>query len=320
MLHRRLALTGIALCALASACSDQATGDPGRDFQNGTGNYYPPQQGTGYGGRHGTGYGGSYGTAGAAGGTISDGAAGATTSDGAAGATASDGGAGAAASDGGGDTKSSAPAACIVGATATFSLAWSLEDATGADSTCDGVGGKTVDIDVVNASTGAEALATIPCGALAATTCGMPAGTYSISMKLRDAAGNVLTEIVAPLMFLVDGHETGVTSLPFQVGGDPTKGRGFAATWSIDKVSTGAIETCAQAGAASVRLTAGSTKFDLPCANGKGLTTALTPGSYPISLDLIDGTGASLSETQTMNVSIAANQLVFLGDVPFDVN
>ena len=320
MLHRRLALTGIALCALASACTDQATGDPGRDFQAGTGNSYPPQQGTGYGGRHGTGYGGSTGAAGAAGATAPDGAAGATASDGGAGATASDGGAGAAASDGGGDTRTSAPAACVVGATATFSLAWSLEDATGADSTCDGVGGKTVDIDVVNASTGAEALATIPCGALAATTCGMPAGTYSISMKLRDAAGNVLTEIVAPLMFLDDNQNTAVTSLPFQVGGDKTKGRGFAATWSIDKVGTGAIVSCAQAGAASVRLTAGQATFDLPCANGKGRTTAVAPGTYVVKLDLIDGSMTSLSETQTMNISIAANQLVFLGDVPFDVN
>jgi hypothetical protein len=122
-------------------------------------------------------------------------------------------------------------------------------------------------------------------------------------------------------MFLVDGQATGVTSLPLQVGGsDATKGRGFALTWSIDKVGSGAIQTCAQAGAMSVRLTAGTTKFDLPCADGKGRTTAIAPGSYPVTLDLVDGAGATLSETQTMNVAIAAGQLVFLGDVPFDVN
>jgi hypothetical protein len=339
MLHRRLAWVSLIAVVPFAACLNDQNGDPGRNFSTGTGSY--PTDVSGYGGSNGgaagdrtsgtagtgtaagTGGGAGTGTAGAAG----TGTAGAT--EGTAGAAgASDGGTsdgatsegGSNAGHAGGDAGGTRPAACVVGATATFALAWSLEDATGAVSTCDGVGGKTVDIDVINAATGAEALATIPCGALAATTCAMPAGTYSIAMLLKDSAGNVISSVLAPLMFLVDGHETGVTSLPFQVGGDPTKGRGFAATWSIDKVSTGAIETCAQAGAASVRLTAGSTKFDLPCANGKGLTTALTPGSYPISLDLIDGTGASLSETQTMNVAIAAGQLVYIGDVPFDVN
>jgi hypothetical protein len=320
MLHRRLALTGIALCSLSLSCQDQGNGDPGRDFQNGTGSYYPTTSGaTGYGGRRGTGYAGGGGSGAASGAAGSYGGAG-STADGGAGTMISDGGADVTASDGGGDGSGTAPAACVPGATATFSLAWSLEDASGADSTCDGVGGKTVDIDVVNSKTGAEALATIPCGALAATTCGMPAGTYSISMKLRDAAGNVLSEVVAPLMFLVDGQNTAVTSLPLQVGGDATQGRGFAATWSIDKVGSGAIESCTQAGAVSVRLTVGQSTFDLPCANGKGRTTAVAPGTYVVKLDLIDATMAALSETQTMNVSIAAGQLVFLGDVPFDVN
>ena len=329
---RWLAWTALALGALGPlACTNGQNGDPGRAFSSGTGTY-PTYTGTGHAGA--SAYGGASGT-GTAGGT---GAAGSTQIGTAGAPGASAGGAGA--SDGGvvtndggtvdapssdagtsADAKGARPAACVVGATATFGLAWSIEDATGADSTCDGVGGKTVDVDVVNATTGAEALTTIPCAALAATTCAMPAGTYSISMKLRDANGNLLSEVFAPLMFLVDGQATSVTSLPLQVGGaDAAQGRGFALTWSIDKASTGAIETCAQAGATSVRLTAGATKFDLPCANGKGRTTALAPGSYPVTLDLLDASGATLSETQTMTVAIAAGQLVFLGDVPFDVN
>jgi hypothetical protein len=315
MVHPRwLAWTALALGALAPLACTDGQGDPGRAFSAGTGTY-PTYTGTGHAGAS------AYGGASGAGGT---GAAGSTQT-GTAGATgASDGGAvDAPSSDAGtgADAKGPKPSACAVGATATFALAWSLEDATGADSTCDGVGGKTVDVDVVNATTGAEALTTIPCAALAATTCAMPAGTYSISMKLRDANENLLSEVFAPLMFLVDGQATAVTSLPLQVGGvDAAKGRGFALTWSIDKASTGAIETCAQAGATSVRLTAGATKFDLPCANGKGRTTALAPGSYPVMLDLLDASGATLSETQTMNVAITAGQLVFLGDVPFDIN
>jgi hypothetical protein len=308
MLHRHLALTGIALGALTLACMSP-NGDPGREFQSGTGTY-PTHQSSGYAGARSSGDAG-LGQAGSAGG------AGLAGSHGTGGATGADAGT----SDGGtSDGSGARPAACVVGASATFSLAWSIEDATGADSSCDGVGGKTVDIDVVNAMTGAEALTTIPCAALAATTCAMPAGKYTISFELRDAAGNVLSDVFAPILFLFDGQNTAVTSLPLQVGGDLTQGRGFAATWAIDKYGTGAIESCAQAGAASVRLTAGQTSFDLPCGDGKGRTTAVAPGTYPVIFDLLDGAKATLSETKMMNISIAAGQLVYLGDVLFDVN
>ncbi|HEY2731176.1 MAG TPA: hypothetical protein VGK52_14640 [Polyangia bacterium] len=211
--------------------------------------------------------------------------------------------------------------ACAASGTATLSLAWSLEDATGATSTCDGVGGKTVDIDVVNLATNAEATSTVPCAALAATTCALPAGSHSVSMKLRDAAGVVLAEIVAPQLIVVSGQAATVPSLPLQVGGaDAAKGRGFALTWSIDKKSTGAIESCTQAGAATIRLLAGATAFDLTCGDGKGRTTAIAPGTYAVTLDLLDAAGAKLSETQTMSLAIGAGQLLFLGDVPFDVD
>jgi hypothetical protein len=182
------------------------------------------------------------------------------------------------------------------------------------------VGGATVDIDVIDLTTGAETSATFPCAAMAATTCAMPGGSYSISMKLRDQNGGLLSDVFAPLLFLVDGKNTPVASLPLQVGGDTTKGRGFALTWSIEKQSTQAIESCAEASAATVELRAGTMKFDLPCGASKGRTTAIAPGSYAITLDLLDAKAGKLSETQTMTIAIGAGQLVFLGDVPFDVN
>jgi hypothetical protein len=222
--------------------------------------------------------------------------------------------------DGGTAGSDGGTSACTTGATSTFSFAWTLEGATGADSTCDAVSGKTVDIQIVNAASGATAAATFPCTALAATTCTMRGGQYAISMKLRDAQGAAISEVVAPTLFLVEGQNTAVASLPFQVGGDPTKGRGFALTWSIAKLATGSAETCAQASAATVRLTAGSTTFDMGCAAGRGRTTSIAPGNYPVSLDLVDATGVVLSETQTMTIAVGAGQLVFLGDVPFDVN
>jgi hypothetical protein len=290
MPHSRwLAWTGIALgtfASLAGCLRDGGSGDPAVGFGH-------PSGGDTYAGETSPGTGGQGGSNGGH----------------------HDGG-----SAGSGGANDAGSSACVEGATSTFSFAWTLESATGTASSCDAAGGKTVDIQIVSAASGATAVAAFPCTALAATTCAMRGGAYAISMKLRDAQGATISEIVAPTLFLADGQNTAVASLPFQVGGDTSKGRGFALTWSIDKLGTHAVQTCTQAGAATVRLTAGSTKFDMACADGKGRTTSVAPGDYPVSLDLLDGAGAVLSETQTMTISVGAGQLVFLGDVPFDVN
>jgi hypothetical protein len=301
MLYRRcLALTGLALGILAPVAGcltgDQGA-DPGSGFSSGGTGHYPGYSSTGY--AQGTHYG----------------AAGAGSSGSDAGGTA-----GSPASDGGTQGDASA-SACGASATGTFSLAWTLEDGTGAAATCDSVGGEDVEIDVVNLGSAATTSATVPCSAMAATTCAMPAGNYSVSMKLRDATGSVLSEIFAPTLILVDRQTAAVASLPFQVGGgDPSQGRGIALTWSIDQVTTQSTRTCGDVGAATVQLTAGSSTFTFSCTDGKGRTTALAPGSVPVMLDLLDSGGAPLSATTSMNVTVGAGQLIFLGNVPFDVN
>jgi hypothetical protein len=202
----------------------------------------------------------------------------------------------------------------------TFAFAWSLEDGAGAASTCAGVAGDSVDIALTNLTTQEPLTGTFACTELGAKTDPLPAGRYALSMKLRDAKGEVLAEILAPELFLIAKQETPVGSLPFQVGGDgAAMGRGVAATWSIAQADTGATQTCAQAGAATVRLTVGPKTFDLPCADGKGRTTTIAPGSYSISLRLLDAKGGDLSVTQTMTLSVGAGQLLYLGNVPFDV-
>jgi hypothetical protein len=197
-------------------------------------------------------------------------------------------------------------------------MAWTIEDGAGAPSTCNAVAAKTVDISIVSLKTGGESQATVPCAALSATSCALPAGAYAVSLKLR-ADTDVLAEIVAPQLFAVDGQATPIASLPFRVGGpEAAMGRGIAATWTIADDSD-TVQTCADAGAAKVRLAVGTKTFDFPCADGKGRTTVLAPGSYPVSLRLIDGQNKDLSVTQTMNLAVGAGQLIFLGDVWFEV-
>ena len=258
--------------------------------------------------------------------------AGSTGAGGAGGAAATDGGAGttdasfgdASVPDGatgdGATADGARPSACSSSATATFTMSWTVEDGAGAASTCAAQGGQTVDISVVSQATGAAETLTVPCATMAAATCAMPAGAYAVTLSLRDATGGVLAEIVGPTLFLIDGTSTQIASLPFSVGGaDATDGRGFALTWSIEKDGTNAAETCAQAGAMSVRVAAGTTTFDLACADGKGRTTSIAPGDYPVTLHLLDAQGADLSVTQTMTLHIDEGQLLFLGNVVFDV-
>jgi hypothetical protein len=210
------------------------------------------------------------------------------------------------------------PTACAVGATATFELAWTLEDAAGAATTCAAAGAQTVDVNVVSASTGAVAASTVPCAAMTASTCAMPAGNYAVTLTLKAPGGNTLSEIVAPTLILEGGQVNRTGVLPFQTGGGATQGRGFALTWRIAGEQDATL-TCDAAGAKTVRLTAGTKTFDLPCAPGKGRTTAIAPGDYSVKLSLLDADGDPLSVTGSMTLRVGAGQLVFLGEALFDV-
>jgi hypothetical protein len=225
----------------------------------------------------------------------------------------------------------SKPAACTTGATAAFSLAWTVSGATGADggaaggdggaATCDSVGGKTVDVDIVNLVTGAESSMTVSCDKLALTTCPLPRGSYAITLSLHDAAGATVSEIIAPELVVENGQTVALGPQPFEVGGlAATMGRGFALTWSIENATSGAARTCAQAGAATVLVDAGGKTFGLPCAPGAGRTPALTAGEYAVKLSLLDTLGAPLSVTGSMILRMKNGQLIFLGSAVFDVN
>jgi hypothetical protein len=320
MSHRRSlrwAGFGLALLAPAVGCLVSGNGEPGPAFDNGSRHHPSSVAGT-----TGTRDAGSAGTIGHDGGGDAkldagvdgvEGGSDATTDGATTDATTTD----ATTTEGGTDAR---PSACVAGSTATFTFSWTVEDATGTTSTCSAQGGQTVDLEVVNLSTGAESLTTAPCATMTATTCPLPGGDYSVSMKLRNATGTVLAEVDAPMLFLSDGEATPVASVPFEVGGaDAANGRGIAFTWSIENQSSRAAETCAQASATTVRVVAGTKTFDLTCTDGKGRTTTLAPGDYAVTLHLQDAQGADLSVTQTMTLHVSAGQLLFLGNVVFDV-
>ncbi len=91
-------------------------------------------------------------------------------------------------------------------------------------------------------------------------------------------------------------------------------------SWSIDRPSSGAYLSCADAHASTVEIDANDQTFQWPCTDGKGATKSLPPATYSVKIKLLDATGTVLSITPTMPVAVVAGKPNTLGNVLFDVN
>lgn len=209
---------------------------------------------------------------------------------------------------------------CDPGANPSFAVQWSLEDSAGQPTTCAAVGGATMDLDVLEVATSQVSHDTFPCEALAGAGATLAPGNYSVAMRLRNAAGDLLSEAIAPTTYGVAAScVTDLGLVPFEAvvtAANPY----ITLSWSIDRVVTGAALSCADAHADKVVLTAGATSYEWPCATGKGATPPLAPASYDVNVKLLDATGTALSVTPTMPVTVGAGQIKALGTVIFDVN
>jgi len=209
---------------------------------------------------------------------------------------------------------------CAADATPSFTVRWSLEDRARQPTTCSAVGGATMDLDVLDVATSQVTHDTFACDSFAGTSAALAPGEYSVAMRLRNAAGDLLSEAIAPTTYRIDaGCVTDLGLVPFEANVTATDPY-ITLSWTIDRVLTGAALTCADAHADKVALDAGTTTFQWPCATGKGATAPLAPGSYDVTIKLLDATGTPLSVTPTMPVTITAGQLKALGTVIFDVN
>jgi hypothetical protein len=90
-------------------------------------------------------------------------------------------------------------------------------------------------------------------------------------------------------------------------------------TWAIDKQSTGAPLTCAQAGAAGVELTIDGVPYDFDCEAYEGLTTALQPGNHTVDLALFSVNNDLLSQTPQMPITVHSCGVTVLPQTIFDV-
>ncbi|HVX97559.1 MAG TPA: hypothetical protein VHK47_21785 [Polyangia bacterium] len=90
-------------------------------------------------------------------------------------------------------------------------------------------------------------------------------------------------------------------------------------TWTIEKQSTAAPLSCAQAGAAGVELTIDGVPYDFDCEAYEGLTTALQPGNHTVDLALFSVNDDLLSQTPQMPITVHSCGVTVLPQTIFDV-
>ncbi len=209
---------------------------------------------------------------------------------------------------------------CSPTAATAFAVEWTLEDTAHHATTCTAVGGATVDLDVLDLATSVATHDTFPCDAMAGTGATLEPGNYTAALRLYDANGVNLSEQIATGMFAITASCT--TDLGLATFASPvvTPDQYIALSWSIDRPSTRAFLSCADAQAATVELDAGDQTFQWPCTDGKAATRSLPPATYSVTIKLLDATGTVLSLTPTMPVAVAAGQANALGNVIFDVH
>ncbi len=230
------------------------------------------------------------------------------------------GGQGGATGGGNSDNMPGVTTVCSPTAPTAFAVEWTLEDNNGHPVTCTAIGGATVDLDVLNLATSAATHDTFPCDAMAGTGSTLGPGNYTVAVRLYDANGVNLSEAVASGMYAITAGCTvdlGLATFPSPV---TTPDQYVTLSWSIDRQSSGAFLSCADAQASAVELDAGDVTFQWPCTNRKGATKSLPPATYDVKIKLLDATGTVLSVTPSMPVTVSAGQAQALGNVIFDVN
>jgi hypothetical protein len=200
-----------------------------------------------------------------------------------------------------------------------FTVKWTIEAVGGRPSSCAAVGGASMDLDVLNLATNVAYHDTFTCDAMSGVSSPLPAGQYSIAMRLRDAADNVISQADAPTAYTISANcFTDLGVVPFEAV-VTAPDQYLSLSWSVDKQATFAPLSCAQANAATVELDAGSLTFDWPCVSGRASTATIAPGSYAVTVKLLDPSGTVLSLTQSMTVNLRAGVPEDLGPVLFDV-
>ena len=193
---------------------------------------------------------------------------------------------------------------------------WTLVDAANHVFQCEDVGATTVVVNMGGMTS------SFNCNAYAGATATVLAGAYSTAFQLQDGSGNVLSQTPSMNVTVSGCGTIDVGQIDFEVTPPATAcaTQDVALTWSIVQNNTnGPALTCAQVGAASVRLNLGSNMFDFNCDAGAGRTIGVTEGTYATYLQLFGTAGQVLSMTDSMSITVPHCAGVTLPAVTFGV-
>ncbi len=214
-------------------------------------------------------------------------------------------------------------AGCIVDTAddSAFSFDWSVSFVGESATTCQDVGGHTVELESTNLTTGAMFLDTFVCSSRNGVSRVLPVADYSVVARLKDTAGKIISE-TAPIGERIDRFGlTDLGTVLFEI-------QTFTLDWAIERGPAAApvLITCQQAAATTVQLEtqlAGfpAQRYDFDCNSpGGGRTTPISLGTYLITVRLLGAQGNVLSATDPMAFTVTGAAPADLGTVILAVN
>jgi len=181
---------------------------------------------------------------------------------------------------------------------------------------CDQAGTTAVELTMTNMSTSAPPVTDVfPCAAGMGRSRALQPGNYDVTAALETAAGRVVSGATGRFA-VAPGSLTDTGDLVFEI-------QSFELSWSLSRGNMAVA--CDQVGARNVNLitqVAGEpapTTYLFPCNDGSGTTTAVPVGTYTIQVQLLDGSGQSLSETTPMMFVASATMRAVLPPITFVV-
>jgi hypothetical protein len=177
---------------------------------------------------------------------------------------------------------------------------WDLAYLDGQGVACGAAGTPTVTVVSQQRGSGARTAVSFPCDDQVGVVDGLPPGVYDVSLYLEDELGRTVAAVDYSALAVTSGR----VSEPAYVTTFAVQAWDVAWTLAIQHRDGRATPArCADVGAATVRFTTqlGSEEresYDIPCSSYGGVTTAIRPGDYLMQMELLDGVGRLLADTE----------------------
>jgi len=191
---------------------------------------------------------------------------------------------------------------------------WTITGSQGGTLDCDSAGAANVTLYLSDFNQ------TFPCGVGAGRTRKLPlGGVYTQHGQLLALNGDTLAE-TSPVQVTIDDCDvTPVPDLQFALSACNAPSSVQVNSWVILDGS-GNPTDCDTVGAASVVLYLGSTMVTFPCSQYSGQADNVNSGTYDTHLALVSSSGANLSVTDSMSITVPCGSPRSIDGVQFPVN